>query len=119
MGSYVVFESICEFKKMKQKITFVMILIIALTGCASLSGPQKPPRCNGKITRALNRDKWNWDNKNLILQEKIVKPTRTPIILNTLESEKATANMMLKEAPLHSITRETLPENTMEVAREN
>ncbi|WP_019221907.1 hypothetical protein [Bartonella senegalensis] len=104
---------------MKRKIAFVMILMIALTGCASLSGPKKPPRCNGKVTRALNRDKWDWDNKNLILQEKTVKPVRTPIILNTLESEKATANVTLKEASFNSITRETLSENPLEVAREN
>ncbi|GAB5038627.1 hypothetical protein BHOIPH601_06290 [Bartonella henselae] len=119
MSSCVVFKSIYEFKKMKRKITFVMILIIALTGCASLTGPKKPPRCNGKVTRALNRDKWDWDNKNLILQEKNVKPVRTPIILNTLENEKATATVTLKENSLNSITRETLPENTMEIAREN
>ncbi|AGF76304.1 hypothetical protein [Bartonella vinsonii] len=103
---------------MKRKITFVMILMIALTGCAFLNGPKKPPRCNGQHTRALNRDKWDWDNKNLILQEKIVKPVRTPIILNTLESEKATVNVTLKKASLNSINRETLSENTVEIARE-
>ncbi|WP_273756652.1 type IV secretion system protein VirB7 [Bartonella sp. MM73XJBT] len=103
---------------MKRKITFFVILAIALTGCASLSGPKKPPRCNGKVTRALNKDKWDWDNKGIILQEKGAKPVTTPIILNTLESEKATASVTLKEATLNPITQETLSHRTVEVMRE-
>ncbi|WP_317993703.1 type IV secretion system protein VirB7 [Bartonella gliris] len=103
---------------MKRKVTVFVILMIALTGCASLSGPKKPPRCNGKHTRALNRDKWDWDNKNIILQEKIVKPVTTPIILNTLESEKATADVRPHTTPLRSISHETLSDKTMEVTRE-
>ncbi|GAA4665012.1 hypothetical protein GCM10023262_12320 [Bartonella pachyuromydis] len=90
---------------MKRKITFFVILTIALTGCASLSGPKKPPRCNGKVTRALNKDKWDWENKGIILQENTTKPVTTPIILNTLESEKATASVTLKPTTLNSITQ--------------
>ncbi|WP_375706019.1 type IV secretion system protein VirB7 [Bartonella sp. AA2SXKL] len=99
---------------MKRKITFVMVLTIALTGCASLSGPKKPPRCNGKHTRALNKDKWNWDNKNIVYPEKSVKPVTTPIILNTLESEKVTANSAL----LKSVIHEARSDKTVEVMRE-
>lgn len=90
---------------MKRKITFFVILTVALTGCASLSGPKKPPRCNGKVTRALNKDKWDWDNRGIILQEKTTKPVTTPIILNTLESEKATASVTLKTTTLNPITQ--------------
>ncbi|EJF74269.1 hypothetical protein ME7_01545 [Bartonella birtlesii LL-WM9] len=103
---------------MKRKITFFVILTIALTGCASLSGPKKPPRCNGKQTRALNKDKWDWENKSIILSEKIAKPVTTPIILNTLESEQATADVTLKAASLNSINQETFSHRTLEVARE-
>ncbi|WP_017195949.1 hypothetical protein [Bartonella birtlesii] len=103
---------------MKRKITFFVILTIALTGCASLSGPKKPPRCNGKQTRALNKDKWDWENKGIILSEKIAKPVTTPIILNTLESEQATADVTLKAASLNSINQETFSHRTLEVARE-
>ncbi|MBB5073974.1 hypothetical protein HNQ69_001107 [Bartonella callosciuri] len=103
---------------MKRKITFFVILTIALTGCASLHGPKKPPRCNGKHTRALNRDKWDWNNTGIISPEKIVRPSTTPIILNTLESENATANVTLKAASLNSIKHETLSDKTVEVARE-
>ncbi|USP01387.1 type IV secretion system protein VirB7 [Bartonella taylorii] len=103
---------------MKRKITFFVILTTVLTGCASLSGPKKPPRCNGKHTRALNRDKWDWDNKNIILQEKIVKPVTTPIILNTLESEKATADVTPHTALLNPINHEALFDKTAEVTRE-
>ncbi|WP_375614692.1 MULTISPECIES: type IV secretion system protein VirB7 [unclassified Bartonella] len=99
---------------MKQKITFVMVLTMALTGCASLSGPKKPPRCNGKHTRALNKDKWNWDNKNIVYPEKSVKPVTTPIILNTLESEKVTANSALLKPVIH----EARSDKTVEVMRE-
>ncbi|GAA5107776.1 type IV secretion system protein VirB7 [Bartonella jaculi] len=103
---------------MKRKISFFVILSIILTGCASLSGPKKPPRCNGKQTRALNRDKWDWDNKNYILQEKIVKPITTPIILNTLESEKAKADVRLNTALLNSLNHKTLSDNSVEATRE-
>ncbi|WP_156851085.1 type IV secretion system protein VirB7 [Bartonella refiksaydamii] len=103
---------------MKRKLTFFVFLTIALTGCASLNGPKKPPRCNGKHTRILNRDKWDWDNKNFILQEKIVRPVTTPVILNTLESEKATADVILKEAPLNPINHKTLFDKTVEATRE-
>ncbi len=91
-----------------------MVLTIALTGCASLSGPKKPPRCNGKHTRALNKDKWNWDNKNVVHPEKSVKPVTTPIILNTLESEKATANSALLKPVIH----EARSDKTVEITRE-
>ncbi len=91
-----------------------MVLTIALTGCASLSGPKKPPRCNGKHTRALNKDKWNWDNKNIVQPEKSVKPITTPIILNTLESEKVTAN----SASLNPVIHEARSDKTVEVIRE-
>ncbi|WP_212112792.1 type IV secretion system protein VirB7 [Bartonella queenslandensis] len=103
---------------MKRKITFVMILTIALTGCASLSGPKKPPRCNGKHTRVLNKDKWNWDNKNIVLQEKAVKPVTAPIILNTLDSEKETANLTLHPALLKPVIHEARSDKTVEVTRE-
>ncbi|WP_409361000.1 type IV secretion system protein VirB7 [Bartonella heixiaziensis] len=103
---------------MKRKITFFVILSIVLTGCASLSGPKKPPRCNGKQTRALNKNKWDWENKGIILQEKIAKPVMTPIILNTLESEQATANVTLKTTSLNPIKQEKLSDKTLEVARE-
>ncbi|MBB4076862.1 hypothetical protein GGR08_001173 [Bartonella fuyuanensis] len=103
---------------MKRKITFVMILAIALTGCASLSGPKKPPRCNGKHTRALNRTKWNWDNQNIVLQEKTAKPVTTPIILNTLESEKATTNSTLNPALLKPVIHEATSDKTVETTRE-
>ncbi len=95
-----------------------MILTIALTGCASLSGPKKPPRCNGKHTRALNQDKWDWNNNGFILQEKIIKPVTTPIILNTLESEKATADVRINTALLNPINHETPFEKTVEATRE-
>ncbi len=91
-----------------------MVLTIALTGCASLSGPKKPPRCNGKHTRALNKDKWHWDNKNIVYPEKSVKPVTTPIILNTLESEKVTANSALLKPIIH----EARSDKTVEVMRE-
>ncbi|WP_175868938.1 type IV secretion system protein VirB7 [Bartonella gabonensis] len=103
---------------MKQKITFVMILTIALSGCASLSGPKKPPRCNGKHTRALNKDKWNWENKNVALLEKAVKPVTTPIILNTLESEKATGNLAIYPALLKPAIHEARSDKTVEVPHE-
>ncbi|WP_375642296.1 MULTISPECIES: type IV secretion system protein VirB7 [unclassified Bartonella] len=103
---------------MKRKITFVMALTIALTGCASLSGPKKPPRCNGKHTRALNKDKWNWDNKNVVHPEKSVKPVTTPIILNTLENEKAPANLALNTALLKPVIHEARSDKTVEVMRE-
>ncbi|VEJ45888.1 type IV secretion system protein VirB7 [Bartonella vinsonii] len=102
---------------MKRKITFFLILTMALTGCASLSGPKKPPRCNGKQTRVLNRDKWDWDNRTT-RQEKIVKPVTTPLILNTLESEKATAVVTPNTASFNAINHETLFDQTAEVARE-
>lgn len=95
-----------------------MILTIALTGCASLSGPKKPPRCNGKQTRALNKDKWNWENKNVAHPEKSVKPVRTPIILNTLESEKVTANLTIHPALLKPGIYEARSDKTVEVPRE-
>ncbi len=91
-----------------------MVLTIALTGCASLSGPKKPPRCNGKHTRALNKDKWNWDNQNVVHPEKSLKPVTTPIILNTLESEKATVNSALLKPVIH----EARSDKTVEVTRE-
>ncbi len=91
-----------------------MVLTIALTGCASLSGPKKPPRCNGKHTRALNKDKWNWDNKNVVHPEKSVKPVTTPIILNTLESEKATANSALLKPIIHEAQSDKIVEVTRE-----
>ncbi|WP_273755196.1 type IV secretion system protein VirB7 [Bartonella sp. MM73XJBT.G] len=103
---------------MKRKITFVMILTIALTGCASLSGPKKPPRCNGKQTRALNKDKWNWENKNVVHSEKTGKPVRTPIILNTLESEKVTGNLTIQPALLKPAIYEARSDKTVEVPRE-
>ncbi len=95
-----------------------MILTIALTGCASLSAPKKPPRCNGKHTRALNKDKWNWNNKNIVLQERSLKPVTTPIILNTLENEKATVNSTLNPASLKSTIHEAQADKTVEVTRE-
>ncbi len=95
-----------------------MILTIALTGCASLSGPKKPPRCNGKHTRALNKDKWDWNNKNIVLQEKAVKPVTSPIILNTLDSEKETANLTLHPALLKPVIHEAQFDKTVEVTRE-
>ncbi len=95
-----------------------MILTIALTGCASLSGPKKPPRCNSKQIRALNKDKWDWENKGIILQEKIARPATTPIILNTLENEQATADVTLKATSLNSIKQERLSDKTLEVTRE-
>ncbi|WP_142417012.1 type IV secretion system protein VirB7 [Bartonella massiliensis] len=103
---------------MKRNITFVMIITIALSGCASLSGPKKPPRCNGKQTRALNKDKWNWDNKNIAFPEKVEKSVTTPIILNTLESEKATANLAIHPALLKPIISEARSDKTVEVPRE-
>ncbi len=95
-----------------------MILTIALAGCASLSGSPKPPRCNGKHTRALNKDKWNWENKNIVHPEKSVKPVTTPIILNTLESEKATVNSALNPTLLKPVIHEVRSDKTMEVTRE-
>ncbi|WP_273758606.1 type IV secretion system protein VirB7 [Bartonella sp. AU55XJBT] len=103
---------------MKRKLTFVMILTIALSGCASLSGPKKPPRCNGKQTRALNKDKWNWDNKNVAHLEKAVHPVSTPIILNTLESEKATANLAIHPALLKPAIHKARSDKTVEVPHE-
>ncbi|MCZ2158930.1 type IV secretion system protein VirB7 [Bartonella sp. 220] len=102
---------------MKRKITFFLILSMALTGCASLSGPKKPPRCNGKQTRVLNRDKWDWDHR-ATQQEKIIKPVTTPIILNTLESEKATAVVTPHTASFNPINHKKLSEKTLEVVRE-
>lgn len=92
--------------------------MVPLTGCVSLSGPKKPPRCNGQHTRPLNREKWNWDNKNITLQEKIVKPVTAPIILNTLESEKATADVKPHTASLRSISPETRSDKTVELTHE-
>ncbi|MET3589595.1 hypothetical protein ABID23_000679 [Bartonella silvatica] len=104
---------------MKRKIIFFVTLTIIVTGCASLSGPKKPPRCNGKQTRALNQDKWDWENKGIITQEKTPKPfVTTPIILNTLESENATANVTLKAASLNSINHHTLSNPMTEITRE-
>ncbi|WP_455465780.1 type IV secretion system protein VirB7 [Bartonella sp. B39] len=106
---------------MKQKIIFSMILTIALTGCASLSGSKKPPRCKGKHIRVLNRDKWDWDNKgmkNISLGEKIVKHVITPTIVNTLENEKATADIKLNTTSLNPVNHETLFDKTVEVSRE-
>ncbi|WP_413154777.1 type IV secretion system protein VirB7 [Bartonella sp. cb54] len=102
---------------MKLKITVAAFCTIALTGCASLSGPKKPPRCNGQNTRALNKDKWNWHNQDIILQEQNVKPITTPIILNTLESEKTTANVAFNTASSKSVNHE-VPLKITEVAHE-
>ncbi|UTO28065.1 type IV secretion system protein VirB7 [Bartonella harrusi] len=102
---------------MKRKIIFFVILAMTLTGCASLSGPKKPPRCNGKQTRVLNKDKWDWNDQNR-QQGKMVKPITTPIILNTLESEQATVDVTLQQASLNSIKQETLFDKTVEDTRE-
>ncbi|EJF78994.1 hypothetical protein [Bartonella doshiae] len=103
---------------MKQKSIVIVILMIILTGCASLNGPKKPPKCNGQHTRALNKDKWDWANKNVILPEKIIRPVTTPIILNTLESEKAAANTVLNTTSLNPVSHKTLSNKTVEVSRE-
>ncbi len=103
---------------MKRKIAFFVIFTIVLSGCASLSGPKKAPRCKGKQIRVLNRDKWDWQNKGIILREKIAKPVTTPIILNTLESEKITANTSLKADSLNPVNQEKLSDKTVEIARE-
>ncbi|WP_208436167.1 type IV secretion system protein VirB7 [Bartonella phoceensis] len=95
---------------MKRKITFFVILTIILSGCASLSGPKKAPRCNGRHTRILNRDKWDWQNKGIVLREKIAKPVTAPIILNTLENENA--------ASLKPVNQATFSDKTVEAARE-
>ncbi|UNE53780.1 type IV secretion system protein VirB7 [Bartonella machadoae] len=102
---------------MKRKITFFVILTMTLTGCASLSGSKKPPRCNGKQTRVLNRDKWDWDDTNR-QQGKMVKPITTPIILNTLESEQATADVTLQQASFNPLNHETHFDKTVEDTRE-
>ncbi|MET3560496.1 hypothetical protein ABID39_001197 [Bartonella japonica] len=106
---------------MKRKITFFVILTIALSGvlasCASLQGPKKPPRCNGQHTRALNKDKWNWEGNGIILQEKTIRPVTTPIILNTLESEKAMADVRHATA-LNFLNHETLSHKVVEVSHE-
>ncbi|WP_336294544.1 type IV secretion system protein VirB7 [Bartonella sp. CB169] len=103
---------------MKRKVIFFVILTLTLTGCASIVGPKEPPRCNGKNTRPLNRDKWNWDNENIIPQRRIVKPVQTPTILNTLESEKATISITPNKTTLNPISHETRLNNTVEVTRE-
>lgn len=103
---------------MKRKITFFVILTVALTGCFSLVGPKKPPRCDGKYTRVLNKDKWDWNNTGAILQERSVRPVTTPVILNTSESEKSTINVTPKRAELSPIAQETPSSKTVEIARE-
>lgn len=107
---------------MKRKITFFVILTIALSGfltsCASLRGPKKPPRCNGKQTRILNKDKWDWEGNGIILQGKTVRPVTTPIILNTLESEKAMADVRFNTTSLNFLNPETLSHKAVEVSHE-
>ncbi|WP_455479153.1 type IV secretion system protein VirB7 [Bartonella sp. B23] len=106
---------------MKQKIIFFMILTITITGCTSLSGSKKPPRCKGKHVRVLNRDKWDWNNKgmkNISLEKKIVTPVTTPIIVNTLKSEKAIADVTPNTTSLNPVNHETLFDKTVEVPRE-
>ncbi|WP_026088229.1 hypothetical protein [Bartonella rattaustraliani] len=107
---------------MKRKITFFVIQTIVLTGiltgCASVRGPKKPPRCDGQQTRALNKDKWDWEGKGILFQEKTLRPARTPLILNTLESERATPEMRLNTTPLNFLNHENLSHKTAEVAYE-
>ncbi|MBX4335225.1 type IV secretion system protein VirB7 [Bartonella raoultii] len=103
---------------MKQKILFVVLLTVFLNSCAILSGPPKPPRCNGKHTRILNQDKWNGDSKDINLPGKVVKHVTTPVILNTLESEKATTNVTPKSASQHPINHKMSFDKTVEVPGE-
>ncbi|WP_455478043.1 type IV secretion system protein VirB7 [Bartonella sp. B10] len=103
---------------MKLRITVVAILVIALTGCASLRGTKKPPRCNGRHTRILNQDKWDWNNKNVILQQKVIKPVATPVILNTLEHEKQTTGVAFNASSLNPVSHEKLSSKTTEAVRE-
>ncbi|WP_455481750.1 type IV secretion system protein VirB7 [Bartonella sp. B35(2025)] len=99
-------------------ITVVAIFMIVLTGCASLSGTKKPPRCDGKHTRILNKDKWNWDNKNIVPQQKVIKPIVTPVILNTLENEKPKADVVFNTTSFSPVSYEALFSETAEVIRE-
>ncbi|WP_455476824.1 type IV secretion system protein VirB7 [Bartonella sp. B41] len=101
---------------MKLKITVVAIIAIVFTGCSSLRGTKKPPRCDGRNTRVLNKDKWNWNGRDVISREKNVKSVvAAPIILNMLESEKANPDVISNPALLNSVNREVSP---MEAARE-
>ncbi|WP_332066278.1 type IV secretion system protein VirB7 [Bartonella sp. CB189] len=95
---------------MKLKITAILTLAISLSGCASLnsSTSKKLPRCDGQYTRALNKDKWNWDNTNSTLQKTIIQPVTAPVIIGTLKSGEQKKNTVFKVASLNLANHEAL-----------
>ncbi|CBI75756.1 Type IV secretion system protein VirB7, 15 kDa Antigen [Bartonella clarridgeiae 73] len=107
---------------MKLKITIILILVIALIGCASLkSGPQKLPRCNGQNVRVLNQGKWNkwsWDDQNVLQHNTAVKPVPRAIILNTLENEIPKAHVELNTPPVDSIKHQAPSYKNAEITDE-
>ncbi|WP_336279634.1 type IV secretion system protein VirB7 [Bartonella sp. CB175] len=100
---------------MKFKITIILTLALSLSGCAFLNGSndssKKLPKCNGKYTRALNKDKWDWANTNSNLQEIIIKPAVTPVIISMLIGEEQQGNGTFNVASLNSIDHEMLSYN--------
>ncbi|OPB31774.1 conjugal transfer protein TraJ [Bartonella sp. AR 15-3] len=102
---------------MKLKITIILILLIALTGCASFkNGPKKLPRCNGQNTRMLNQGKWN--NNNTFLHNMAIKPITTPVILNTQENEAPEAHVALPTLPGNTINPQTPSYKNAEITHE-
>ncbi|WP_407965009.1 conjugal transfer protein TraJ [Bartonella sp. C271] len=104
---------------MKLKITIILILLIALTGCASFkSGPKKLPRCSGQNIRMLNQGKWNWNNNSTFLHNTAIKPITTPIILNTQENEAPKAHVELPAPPVNTINHQTPSYTNAEITHE-
>ncbi|WP_336277038.1 type IV secretion system protein VirB7 [Bartonella sp. CB178] len=85
---------------MKLKTTIVTTITIFIAGCTTINSNKKLPKCDGKYTHALNKDKWDWNNKGAVLRENIKKPVSTPIILNMLENEKQGTNEVVNMTSL-------------------
>ncbi len=112
------FSKCLRVQMMQLKITIILILLITLTGCASLkSGTQKLPRCNGQNARMLNHGKWNWNHHNII-HNTAIKPITTPIILNTQENEASKAHIGFPASSVDTINHQMPSYKNAEIIHE-